>query len=180
MLWFHRLQQRLSLTRNEAITLIVLSTLFIGGLIARHIQQQSNPIAPDAYVESDRIFFERSAQSAAAAADSVGVPDSSVPHAQNGLLEGEGRSASADVVASSFEPATAPAGHVNLNEAGSDELQRLPRVGPKTAERIIAFRELYGPFRDVDDLLQIRGIGPKTLEQIRPMATVGSKLSTND
>jgi len=54
-------------------------------------------------------------------------------------------------------------GKLNLNRASTEELQKLPGVGPVLAARIVAFREEHGPFRTVDDLLQVSGIGPKTL-----------------
>ena len=56
---------------------------------------------------------------------------------------------------------------INLNQASAKELQRLPRIGPKVAERIIAYREKNGPFQTLEDLTKIQGIGPKTIEQFR-------------
>ncbi len=58
-------------------------------------------------------------------------------------------------------------GLISISRADSATLQTLPRVGPATAERIIAWREAHGPFRSVDDLLAISGIGPATLEGFR-------------
>jgi competence protein ComEA len=57
---------------------------------------------------------------------------------------------------------------VSLNKAGSRELERLPGIGPVMAERILAYRRECGRFRSVDDLIRVRGVGPKTLEKIRP------------
>jgi len=68
--------------------------------------------------------------------------------------------------------AVQPAEPININTANAAELDRLPRVGPVIAERIIEFREANGPFASVDDLVKVRGIGAKTLEQIRPHAKV--------
>lgn len=59
-------------------------------------------------------------------------------------------------------------GTVNVNTAGEAELERLPGVGPATAARIIAHRKENGPFRSVDDLLAVSGIGPKKLAAMRP------------
>lgn len=56
---------------------------------------------------------------------------------------------------------------VSLSRADQATLETLPRVGPATAERIIAWREKNGPFLSVDDLLAVPGIGPATLEGIR-------------
>lgn len=59
-------------------------------------------------------------------------------------------------------------GRVNINSASLDELQRLPHVGPATAQKIIDYRDLNGPFRSVEQLLEIRGIGKKRLAELRP------------
>ena len=62
-------------------------------------------------------------------------------------------------------------GLISLSRADSTELQSLPRVGPATAERIISWREANGPFRSVEDLLAVSGIGPATLEGLREFVT---------
>jgi competence protein ComEA len=61
---------------------------------------------------------------------------------------------------------------VNLNTAGQAELESLPQVGPVTAQAIIAWRESRGGFTSVDELLEVDGIGDKTLAQISPHVTV--------
>ncbi len=61
---------------------------------------------------------------------------------------------------------------VDINRADLDQLATLPGIGEKIAERINAYREENGPFKSVDDLLNVKGIGPKMLEKIRPLITV--------
>jgi competence protein ComEA len=61
---------------------------------------------------------------------------------------------------------------VNLNRASVTELQNLPRIGPATAAKIVADREANGPFRSVDDLSRVSGIGEKTIAGLRAQATV--------
>jgi competence protein ComEA len=63
----------------------------------------------------------------------------------------------------------APPGLVSLSRGTSAELETLPRVGPATAARIIAWREENGPFTSVDDVLAVSGIGPATLEGFRSL-----------
>ena len=58
---------------------------------------------------------------------------------------------------------------ININTAGKQDLLKLPKVGPVTAERIIRFRDDIGSFTTLEDLLKVKGIGPKTLENLRPL-----------
>lgn len=66
-------------------------------------------------------------------------------------------------------------GVVNVNTAGSDELQLLPRIGPKMAGRFLEYRRQKGPFKAVEELLEIKGIGEKTLERLRPYLVLQGK-----
>jgi comEA protein len=61
---------------------------------------------------------------------------------------------------------------VNLNTATAAELENLPGIGPKTAERIIELRETRGKFTGVEDLLEIKGMSEKKLEAIKPFIEV--------
>ncbi|MAE70196.1 MAG: hypothetical protein CME06_06970 [Gemmatimonadetes bacterium] len=68
--------------------------------------------------------------------------------------------------------ATTPDQPIDLNRADAKTLDRLPSVGPVTAQRILAYRAENGPFKTVEELLEVKGIGPKTLEKIRPWVYV--------
>ena len=61
---------------------------------------------------------------------------------------------------------------VELNTATSAELQTLPRVGERTAQRIIEYREEHGGFEKIEDLMNVRGIGEKTFLRLRPLVRV--------
>lgn len=78
-------------------------------------------------------------------------------------------------VSAAILPATKkpPLKPVNLNSATSEELQEVPGIGPATAEKILQMRKSYGPFKSVDDLLAIRGIGKKRLDKMRKYLTAG-------
>ncbi len=56
---------------------------------------------------------------------------------------------------------------VNINTANSAELQLLPSIGPVLAGRMLAYRERHGPFRSLDALRNVRGIGPETIKKLR-------------
>ena len=61
---------------------------------------------------------------------------------------------------------------ININLASATQLEQLPGVGPATAKAIVAYREKYGAFNTVEDLLKVRGIGPAKLSEILPRASV--------
>ncbi len=63
---------------------------------------------------------------------------------------------------------------LDLNRATLDELIALPGIGPVLARRIIEYREAHGGFQSVEELLEIRGIGPKKLAQIKERLLVGA------
>jgi competence protein ComEA len=55
-------------------------------------------------------------------------------------------------------------GKININTAPADELEKLKQVGPNYAVRIIEYREKNGPFEKPEDIMNVKGIGPKTFE----------------
>lgn len=221
MSWLHRLQQRLSITKNEALTLLSLSLFLLLGAAGRYTCRQMRPVSPEYYARIDSLFAERSAavlhpdaenfadiRSAGVLSPPSGMPPSDSLEAQNpgaassqnpgdpasarrsgdppperpfGDASGGRPAAALPAARPSGAPPAEPAdirrgataaAQIDLNRATLNELEQLPRVGPKIAERIIAFREAYGSFRSVDELLSVSGIGPKTLEYIRPHAKV--------
>ena len=57
---------------------------------------------------------------------------------------------------------------ININTANEAELVKLPRIGPAIAKRIIEFRNINGPFKSIEDLQKVKGIGKKTINNIKP------------
>lgn len=68
-------------------------------------------------------------------------------------------------------PAAAPSGPIDLNRATASQLDALPGIGPVLAGRIVEQRARQGAFRSVDELLAVRGIGPRLFERLRPLVT---------
>lgn len=108
---------------------------------------------------------------AEAAADSINlaraVEDGEqviVPSAEAAAAEAAGAQPAAGQAPSSSSSAL---GKVNINTADATELQTLSGVGESKAEKIIAYREENGPFKSVDDLTNVSGIGEKTLDALR-------------
>lgn len=67
--------------------------------------------------------------------------------------------------------ATSKSEPVNINKASVEQLAELPYIGPKRATLIVERRQ-QKPFQSIDELLEIKGIGDKTLEKIRPHVVV--------
>ncbi len=61
---------------------------------------------------------------------------------------------------------------IDINTAPAEALQLLPRIGPVLAARIIEDRQAAGPYASLEELDRVRGIGPRTIEGLRDMATV--------
>ena len=66
-------------------------------------------------------------------------------------------------------------GKININTASAKELTQLKKVGPKTAENIVAYRNANGPFKSVQDLKKVKGVGDKILELNKGRMTVSEQ-----
>ncbi len=64
---------------------------------------------------------------------------------------------------------------VNLNTASATDLESLPGVGAKTAARIVEYRQKNGPFKKVEELMNVRGIGEKNFLKLKPQISVAAK-----
>jgi len=78
----------------------------------------------------------------------------------------------------SFQAQAAPKASekkININTASLAELQKLPRVGEKVAQRIIDFRKKNGRFKRIEDIMKVKGIGEKMFNRIKDLITVGEE-----
>ena len=79
-----------------------------------------------------------------------------------------------DQTAAQRAPAATP---VNLNTATVADLEKLPGVGPSTAARIIEYREKNGPFKKIEELMNVKGIGEKAFLKLKPLVAVATPKS---
>jgi comEA protein len=68
-----------------------------------------------------------------------------------------------------------PAAPVNLNSATAAQLQTLPGVGASAAQRVLEYRQKNGPFKKIEELMNVKGIGEKSFLKLKPLVTVGAE-----
>ena len=137
-----------SFNRNEQIAILVLSgALLVGAVVSLLDRYDSGRIEDFDVVKG-----------------AVSVPSDSGRTAEGPVADTPDAHAGVPPTASML---------VDINRASVVELQKLPRIGPQTAKRIVEHRAKYGSFSSLDDLTAIRGIGAKTVERLRPMAVAG-------
>ena len=64
---------------------------------------------------------------------------------------------------------------VNLNSASATDLEALPGIGAKTAARIIEYRQKNGPFKKIEELMNVRGVGEKNFLKLKPQISVAAR-----
>ena len=138
-----------SFNRNEQIALVLLSTALLVGTVVSLVSRYAPDHTPDFRVIRGAVEVP--------AADSA-----------NGPERVEGATESVPAAARPSDDALP----IDLNRASVSELQKLPGIGPAIARRIAAFRSEHGPFRRIEDLTAVRGIGPKSVERIRPLVSI--------
>ena len=166
MRWLYRLQARVGMTGPEGTAALVLLAALAFGLVAWHLQGASGPVPADFYAAADAAFAE-----AAGAA----LPDTSGAPLALAATGAPGNSTAAELAEAAVETAAAPRqtgkpapARTNINTATEAELQRLPRIGPALAARIVEHRRVHGPFRRPEQITDVKGIGEKTLEKLAP------------
>ncbi len=63
-------------------------------------------------------------------------------------------------------------GVVNINKANSAQLQSLTGIGPTKAQEILKYRKAHGGFKSVDELVNVKGIGPKTVQKLKSQVSI--------
>lgn len=165
-------------TRTEFIVITSLTGIFFAGLLIKYsFSSRPAPYRDFDYTSSDSLFLASESQDNDATAASVKSPSDNsrdlglIPgnseagnladRGRNMILEAESRSISYKKKALPEESS------ININSAGLEQLLSLPGIGQKTAGKIIELRTRKGRFESVDDLLEVKGIGPSKMNKIR-------------
>jgi len=66
----------------------------------------------------------------------------------------------------------APSGVININSASAEQIAYLPRVGIKLAQKVVDYRKANGPFKKIEDLMEVKGVGERFFVALRSHLTV--------
>ena len=155
MKWSTDLQRRFGFTQNEIRVILVLSLSLLAGTVIKWLRTS------DGVPGVIRPVFDYARADSEFSARSHSAPDEPAAPAEQRTGRSHKRTLSL------------PPSSVDINAATKQQLILLPGIGESFAERIILYREEHGPFRSVDDLRSIRGIGPGIIAKIRPYVRVG-------
>ena len=162
MRFLDSLQQKVGFTRTEAIAILTLSGTFLVGLGIRSYlsaqKQQNHAEQQFDYSKVDSAYASRSGLSFHDSITQHQTPLPSSPHTNAG-----------EKVAGKTAPVH---NSIDINVATKSQLMNLPGIGASFAERIIDYRKTHGTFASVDELLNVKGIGKKKLEKLRPFVRV--------
>jgi comEA protein len=163
MRFLDRLQQKIGFTRNEALAVVLLSATFLGGMGIRWLRASLSDHAREVpqfdYSKSDSVYYARSRDSL------------KPPHQALAAVSGNSPSPNERTSPSNDKKLPSP-NSINLNNASKTQLMSLPGVGAAYADRIIEYRSISGGFASIDQLTNVKGIGKKTLEKIRPYVRI--------
>ncbi len=146
------------MTRQESYALATILSLLLLGTVLKSIQKRTLLFDTDIYAETDSLF------------EAATLEMKERARIQDSLNAVEAHAASVDSV--TIKDVLFAGGNININTASQEELERLPRIGPAMAQRILTYRQTHGPFKNVDDLTNVKGIGPKTLDRLRDKVTL--------
>ena len=158
------------MTKGEIQAVIFVAVSLLAGALILLVNRYDSDFLPDLEPASAHGRLNTGIGTESATAD---VDDSTARlpfiRGNSGRQDARANSGRQDAGTSSNSAASAGNLLVPVNTAPASELQKLPGIGPKLAEAIIDYRTRSGPFVRVEQLLEVKGIGPAKLGRIRPL-----------
>lgn len=169
--------EKLNITPQERITVAGLMILLVALSLANYLVRPGTAADPERYHAILEEFERRTAllekreeqrmqRYDPPVAEPLPVAQSTPAYTNESALQSDTSKTGTDTTASSKRT------KININKAGIEKLESLPGIGPVYAKRIVTYRQEKGGFSTVSELKKIRGIGPKTLEKLRPLVEV--------
>ncbi|MBI3261395.1 helix-hairpin-helix domain-containing protein [Candidatus Berkelbacteria bacterium] len=167
--WYERLLEFLE--RWRLVTGLILLAFVIGGgftlLIMEKLRKPETVVTETREVTEEKIVEEtpviEEAQQVAAIKSTTTQPKSTSTNQTATPPKSEQKPSA---------PAATVSGKININSASASELESLPSIGPKLAERIIEYRTANGSFKSIEEIINVKGIGDKTFEKFRDQITI--------
>lgn len=163
-------QEKLKITPHERIAVVVLLVLLLILSVLNLAVEQVTAIGNEEYREIEEEFKRRSALLAQKEREIMEryQPEAVVFDTNSDTIPVREDSARVE----SDAPEISGSGRININTATLEELETLPGIGPTYARRIIKYRNKNDQFKSVEELVQIKGIGKKRLEKLKPMVKI--------
>ncbi len=156
-----KMQTALGITRAELLAVIVLAGGLLAGVIIKYIVAGNEPVY---YAGSPEITELLDSLAEAEVPLYTGTNDTAA-------IEAASARRPADTAAAKYSQTNMPAQKININKATEKELMRLPGIGPKTAADIVARRKEKS-FSKPEDIMDVKGIGPKKFEKVKSFIVV--------
>jgi competence protein ComEA len=102
----------------------------------------------------------------------IGIGEKTLEKFRDQITVGDGKTIATAESSTASTPTVSTGPLININTASAKELDKLNGVGEVTAQKIIAYREANGPFKTIDDLKKVAGVGDKTFDKFRAQITV--------
>lgn len=171
---FRHIVRRIRFSRQESIALIAIFGLYALGITWRHVQKTAVAFDPAFYARLDSVTGDRALPSISipTPASPDTLPKSKRQDRADSLKNKDASDSLKAVDTSSVEPVHMETGRLNINLATVRQLTLLPGIGPALAGRIVSYRTEHGEFRTADDLIKVKGIGPKKLAGFEGMIVV--------
>ena len=159
------------MTRAEFQAVLFVAIAMLAGALVLLAKQYNSDFLPDlgpASADARQNALLRPASASAATPDLADRGRPPVPTPSGGNLQAPVNAPSAGNLRVPANTPSAGNFQVPVNTASASELEKLPGIGPKLAESIIAYRKQSGHFSSVEELLEVKGIGPAKLGRMRP------------
>ena len=161
MKFINRLADKYGFTSEEIKVILLFIVLIAAGSMYKLYRDNDSAPNKQTYAKQDSLFFQI-----------LGDTQSVAPQHDSLFKTADAASGMAAVKQESPHKGSVPEKSVNINRASAKELTLLPGVGEKTAEKIIAYRKQIGSFRNIEEIMDVKGIGVKKFEKMKRFIVV--------
>lgn len=148
--------------QEQNVALFIVCSLLVGAGVRIYRIYFTSPVQTDVNSPGVERFKSKAAELNRGSLDTLSLLNDKKSH------QGTAQKGSKDLRTQTPNAALSEKTYVDINRASIDELVTLPHIGPKIAARILEYRRINGPFKEVKQLTNVKGIGSQTLKKIEP------------